>query len=460
MAPTLLEETIAAIATPLGEGGLAVIRISGPQALEVIDRCFRPLGKHSQIPSQASTHTMHYGGIYHQDRMVDEVMLAVMRAPRTFTREDTVEITCHGGLLTTQGVLQAVLAQGARLAAPGEFTKRAFLNGRIDLAQAEAVADLIQARTELALSAAREQLAGRLSQRINHIRDLLLHVLAHLEAQIDFPEEDIAPDTRNALLQRLEQAVKEIDLLLRTAQEGQILRRGLRAAIVGRPNVGKSSLLNELLGHERAIVSPIPGTTRDTIQETANIRGIPVVFIDTAGIRDSHDPIEREGVRRSHETAQRAELILLVLDRSEPLHTEDERFLAENAHRKCVLVSNKADLAPQLHLPKDLPFPVIEVSCHSGEGIEALKTAIKDQVWTGEIHNEMLPVMINARHQEILQRTRTAILQSIESLRAGRSLELVAIDTRLAANAVGEIVGYTSTEDLLDVIFSQFCLGK
>lgn len=460
MASTLLEDTITAIATPLGEGGLAVVRISGPQALGISERCFRPLGKHSQPPSQAPTHSLHYGRIYHQDRLVDEVMLAVMRAPRTFTREDTVEITCHGGLLVAQGVLQAVVAQGARLAAAGEFTKRAFLNGRIDLAQAEAVADIIQARTELALSAAQEQLAGRLSNRINRIRDLLLHVLAHLEAQIDFPEEDIAPDTRNDLLRRLEEAVREIDALLSTAHEGQILRRGLRAAIVGRPNVGKSSLLNELLGHERAIVSSIPGTTRDTIQETANIRGIPVVFIDTAGIRDSHDPIEREGVRRSHETAARAELILVVLDQSEPFHPEDERFLKDNAHRKCILVCNKSDLASRLHLPEGIAFPTIQVSCLSGKGVESLKTTIKEQVWAGGIQNEMLPVMINTRHQETLQRARLAAGQAIESLRADRTLELVAMDARISADAVGEIVGHTSTEDLLDVIFSQFCLGK
>src|SRR5262249_46857204 len=252
----------------------------------VADRSFVPVGKSSLKPSAAPTHTIHYGRIERQQKVVDEVLVGVLRAPRTFTREDVVEISCHGGLLPAKLVLDTLLENGARLAQPGEFTKRAFLNGRLDLAQAEAVADLIQSRTELALAAAHEQLAGKLSRRINQLRDELLKTLAHVEAHIDFPDEDIAPDTLDQLLGRLERGVKFMDELLRTANEGQILRRGIRAAIIGRPNVGKSSLLNQLLGRDRAIVSPIPGTTRDTIEETANIRGVPVVFIDTAGLRE------------------------------------------------------------------------------------------------------------------------------------------------------------------------------
>jgi len=287
----MLDDTIAAIATPLGQGGLAVIRLSGPQALAIADRSFLPVGKTSSQPSAAPTHTIHYGRIVRQGGTVDEVLLSVMRAPRTFTREDVVEITCHGGILAAKLVLDTVLENGARLAEPGEFTKRAFLNGRLDLAQAEAVADLIHARTELSLAAANEQLAGKLSQRINQLREDMMKTLAHIEAHIDFPDEDIAPDTREQLLSRLEGGVAFMDELLRTANEGQILRRGIRAAIIGRPNTGKSSLLNQLLGHDRAIVSPIAGTTRDTIEETANIRGLPVVFVDTAGLRAAADTL-------------------------------------------------------------------------------------------------------------------------------------------------------------------------
>jgi len=456
----MLDDTIAAIATPLGEGGLAVIRLSGVQALAVADRCFAPAGRSSVKPSAAMTHTLHFGQIVRDGRNVDEVLLAVMRAPRTFTREDIVEITCHGGVLAAKLVLDVLLANGARLAEPGEFTRRAFLNGRIDLAQAEAVADLIHSRTELALCAANEQLAGRLSRRINNLRDQLLETLAHVEAHIDFPEEDIAPDTRDQLVVRLEAGVALMDELLRTAHEGQILRRGIRSAIIGRPNAGKSSLLNQLLGHDRAIVSAIPGTTRDTIAETANVRGLPVVLIDTAGLREARDEIEAEGVRRSHAALRQAELILHVLDVSEPLTAADENYLAEFAGRKRILVRNKCDLSGQLQLPSDLNAPVVEVCCLTGQGIEPLKDAIKELVWAGEIKAEMLQVMINSRHQDALNRARAATVHAVEALRAAQPLELPAFDLRLAVNAVGEIVGQTTTEDLLDLIFSQFCIGK
>jgi tRNA modification GTPase len=456
----MFDDTIAAIATPLGEGGLAVVRISGPNALAIADQCFVPLGKASLKPSVAPSHTLHYGRITQRGQIVDEVLLAVMRSPRTLTREDVVEITCHGGLLPAKLVLDTTLEHGARLAEPGEFTKRAFLNGRIDLAQAEAVADLIQARTELALAAANEQLAGRLSQRINGLRDDLLHTLAHVEAHIDFPEEDIAPDTRSQLVGRLERGAQLMDDLLRTANEGQILRRGIRAAIVGRPNAGKSSLLNQLLGHDRAIVSAIPGTTRDTIEETANIRGLPVVFVDTAGLREGRDEIEVEGIRRSREALTKAELILHVLDASETLTSADENYLNEFAAKKRILVRNKIDLPARLELPDGLKAPMAGVCCLSGQGIEELKDAIKELIWAGEIRAEMLQVMINSRHQEALNRARAATQRALEALRAEQTPELAAMDLRIAVNAVGEIVGKTSTEDLLDAIFSQFCIGK
>jgi tRNA modification GTPase len=456
----MFEDTIAAIATPLGEGGLAVVRISGAEALAVADKSFLPVGKNSLKPSAAPTHTVQFGKIVHGGKMIDEVLLAVLRAPRTFTREDTVEISCHGGILPAKLVLDTILENGARLAEPGEFTRRAFLNGRLDLAQAEAVADLIHSRTELALAAANEQLAGKLSQRINALRDELMKTLAHVEAHIDFPDEDISPDTKEKLLQRLEGGLAFMDELLRTANEGQILRRGIRAAIVGRPNAGKSSLLNQLLGHDRAIVSPIAGTTRDTIEETANIRGLPVVFIDTAGLREGRDEIEVEGIRRSRETLDKAELILHVLDASEPLTNADEIYLAEFAAKKRILVRNKTDLPVKLNLPEKIPAPIVDVCCLSGQGIEALKDAIKNLVWAGKIEAGMLQVMINARHQGALARARAAALLTLDALRADKSLELVALDLRIAANAVGEIVGKTTTEDLLDSIFSQFCIGK
>ncbi len=456
----MFNDTIAAISTPLGEGGLAVVRLSGREAFAVGDRCFRPAGKSSQPLASAPTHTIQFGRIVHGGRMVDEVLVAVMRAPRTFTREDVAEISCHGGLLPAKLVLDAVLASGARLAEPGEFTKRAFLNGRIDLAQAEAVADIIHSQTELALAAANEQLAGKLSQRIHRLRDELMHTLAHVEAHLDFPEEDIAPDTREALEARLERSLAFMDELLATAAEGQILRRGVRVAIVGRPNVGKSSLLNQLLGRDRAITSPIPGTTRDTIEETANIRGLPVVLVDTAGLREAGDAIEAEGIRRSREALARAELVLHVLDASEPLMAADEAFLREFAATRRLLVLNKADRPRRLALPAELAAGAVAVSCLSGAGLEALKDALKERIWSGEIRAEMLQVMINSRHQDALRRARVATETARDALRQNVSLDLVAVDLRIAVNAVGEVVGRTATENLLDSIFGQFCLGK
>jgi tRNA modification GTPase len=461
----MFDDTIAAIATPLGEGGLAVVRVSGAEAFAVADKVFLPSGESSLKPSASPTHTIHYGKIVRQGETVDEVLLSVLRAPRTFTREDTVEISCHGGLLPAKLVLDTILKNGSRLAEPGEFTRRAFLNGRLDLAQAEAVADLIHSRTELALAAANEQLAGKLSQRINQLRDEMMKTLAHVEAHIDFPDEDISPDTKNQLLTRLENGVAFMDELLRTANEGQILRRGIRAAIVGRPNAGKSSLLNQLLGHDRAIVSHIAGTTRDTIEETANIRGLPVVFIDTAGLREGRDEIEVEGIRRSRESLAKAELILHVLDASEPLTGADENYLTEFAAKKRILVRNKTDLPVKLELPPEFHVthhssPVNDVSCLSGQGMEELKDAIKNLVWAGKIEAGILQVMINSRHQEALGRAREATLRTIGALRADLPLELAALDLHIAVNAIGEIVGKTTTEDLLDSIFSQFCLGK
>lgn len=451
----MLQDTIAAISTPIGESGLAVVRLSGSEALRIADSCFRPVGQNSKSAREAASHTVQYGKMHRGGKTIDEVLLTVLRAPRTFTREDMVEVSCHGGVLPAKLVLDALLAAGARLAEPGEFTKRAFLNGRIDLTQAEAVADLIHSRTELALDAANEQLAGRLSKRIEELRNQMVQTLAHIEAHIDFPDEDIAPDTKEQLIRRLEAGVRFMDELLATASEGQILRRGIRAAIIGRPNAGKSSLLNQLLGHDRAIVSPIPGTTRDTIEETANIRGIPVVFVDTAGIRDSSDLIEAEGIRRSRESLARAELVLEIIDASEPLDPA-YRIAPTQDGKKHLLVLNKIDLPQRAEIHE----PTHRVSCSNGEGLEELKDAIRDAVWSGRVRSEMNQVMINARHQEALQRALRHTQHTIEALRTAQTLELAAMDLRIATNAIGEIVGKTTTEDILDSIFSQFCIGK
>ena len=453
----MFPETIAAISTPIGEAGLAVVRLTGANALKLADATFQPLGAASVRPTDAATHTVHYGKIQRDGKILDEVLLTVLRAPRTFTREDMVEISCHGGLLPAKLVLDALLAAGARLAQPGEFTKRAFLNGRIDLAQAEAVADLIHARTELALEAANEQLSGKLSRRIEELRNQMVQTLAHIEAHIDFPDEDISPDTKDQLLDRLDRGVAFMDELLATAAEGQILRRGIRAAIIGRPNAGKSSLLNQLLGHERAIVSPIPGTTRDTIEETANIRGIPVIFVDTAGLRESSDSLEAEGIRRSRETLARAELVLHVIDASEPLAADDELTLRQPA-KKQISIMNKRDRPVRANLPNGAR--ALNISCTTGAGLEELKDAIRDAVWSGQVRGEMNQVMINARHQEALQRARKHTVHTLEALRSNQTLELAAMDLRIATNAIGEIVGKTTTEDILDSIFSQFCIGK
>ena len=456
----MLDDTIAAIATPLGQGGLAVIRISGSKAIPVVDAVFTPAKKSKAKLAEAKTHTLHYGHIAQNGHRLDEVIVSVMTAPATFTREDIVEISCHGGIRSTQAVLDAVLKAGARLALPGEFTKRAFLHGRIDLAQAEAVADLIHARTDLALSAANEQLTGKLSQRINSLRDDLMQVLAHIEAHIDFPDEDIEPDTVEGLALRLDGACRLIDELLATANEGQLVRRGIRVAIVGRPNAGKSSLLNQLLGRARAIVSDVAGTTRDTISEEAQIRGIAVLFIDTAGLQESDDTIELEGIRRSRESLDQAELVLHVLDTSEQLSQDDQRYLAEFAGKPRLLILNKNDLPNRLEQALNDVAPTVSVSCVNGTGIEALKDAICSQVWDGEFTAEMLEVMINSRHHEALCRASKSIRTALEQLRAGTPPDLVAVDLRIGTNAVGEIVGQTTTEDLLDSIFSTFCIGK
>lgn len=453
------DDTIAAIATPPGTGGLAVIRISGRTAIASADLFFRPSGNRTPRPSECATHTVHHGHVVQGERTVDEVLLTIFRAPRTFTREDTVEIGCHGGTIVTRQVLDAILATGVRHAEPGEFTRRAFLNGRIDLAQAEAVADLIHARTERAASAANAQLAGHLSRQIDPLRDDLMLVLAHVEAHLDFPDEDIAPETNARLLERLANASVQCERLLRTAPEGQLLRSGARAALVGPPNAGKSSLLNALLGQDRAIVSPVAGTTRDTIEEAANIGGFPVVFVDTAGLRESGDTIEAEGIRRSHEAARSADLLLELVDLSSP-PPQTAPVLHHLPPGRRLRVGNKSDLPidPAYHaIP---PEELIRISCRTGEGLAILKARIQQCLLEGAASSESATIAVNARHQDALRRTLEALDRTQKVMAAGASLDLVALDLRIAVGAIGEIVGKTTTEDLLDRIFSTFCLGK
>lgn len=453
-------DTIAAVATPAGPGGLAVLRISGRSALAVADACFQPSGRTQPIPSLTPSHTVLHGHVVDGERRIDEVLLSVFRAPRSFTREDVVEIGCHGGPVVTRQILARILACGARHAEPGEFTRRAFLSGRIDLTQAEAVADLIHARTELAAGAASAQLSGRLSQEIHLLRDDLMHVLAHVEAHLDFPDEDIQPDTSAALLDRLKRAGHQCNRLLGTAHEGQLLRSGARVALVGLPNAGKSSLLNLLLGQDRAIVSPIAGTTRDTIEETANIHGLPVVFVDTAGLRDSSDQVEAEGIRRTHQAASRADLVLVVSDLSAPPADTEALHNRESASRKVLHIGNKSDLPQHPGWSATKHQPVVRISCETGEGFDALRAAIHTRLLDGHPTGESASIAINARHQDALRRTLDAVQRSRSALEHDVSLDLVALDLRIAVAAVGEVVGKTTTEDLLDRIFSSFCLGK
>ncbi len=414
----MLDDTIAAIATPLGEGGLAVIRISGPQALAVADRCFAPAGGTSMRPSAAATHTIHFGHVVRNGQSVDEVLLAVMRAPRTFTREDVVEITCHGGILAAKLVLDAVLASGARLAEPGEFTRRAFLNGRIDLAQAEAVADLIHSRTELALRAANEQLAGKLSQRINQLREGMVEALAHIEAHIDFPEEDIAPDTRAQLIARLERGVA---LHGRAAAHGQRGRRSSAAASGRRSLAGPTRASPACSTSSRATTAPssrpFPARRATPSRRPPTSAACPWYSLTPPACARRATRLRSKACAAAGRRLQQAELILHVFDVSEPLTAADEAYLAEFAGKKRILVRNKMDLPARLQLPAVADGPVVEVCCLTGQGIETLKDAIKELVWSGEIKAEMLQVMINSRHQDALNRARAATLRTLDALR-------------------------------------------
>jgi len=446
---TTANDTIAAISTAAGEGAVALVRISGPESLNVADRVFR--GK--QTPSEFQSHVQHFGQILDAERVVDEVMISVHRAPRSYTGEDLVEISCHGGVLVTARVLETCLRAGARAARAGEFTERAFLNGKIDLTQAEAVIDVIRARTDLALRSATEQLQGRLGEAITSIRDELVELLAHLEAAIDFPEEDIAPDAGERLRARLDAARQSIRDLIATAEHGRILREGVRVVIYGATNAGKSSLLNRLLGYDRAIVSAIPGTTRDTIEEVINMRGVPLRLLDTAGIRESNDELERAGIARTEQLLEAADLVLHIVDRTEP---KPISFTEPRVDASKILLLNKSDLPEH---PDWSGSNALRVSCISEKGLEHLEQAILDRL--GETHMRAEnSVAINTRHRDCLRRALEAADRGAETFAGGYSAEYAVVDLRAALAAVTEVIGSAGDDAILDSLFAQFCIGK
>jgi len=456
-------DTIAAISTPLGEGGLAIIRVSGDNAVKVVDQVFAPGGKvKPDFLGSAPSHTVHYGYILNRlGERVDEVLVSVMLAPRTFTRENTVEISCHGGMVSAQRVLEAVLDSGARLAEPGEFTKRAFLNGRIDLAQAEAVIDLIRAKTESSHAVALTNLRGGLSERVRAIREAVVEVLTYLEASIDFPEDEIPPLEQD-LDQLLTRAQAEVTSLIETARTGRIYREGLATVILGRPNVGKSSLLNALLGEERAIVTQIPGTTRDLLEEQYNLRGLPLRIIDTAGIRATSDEVEKIGVTRSVEAISRADIILFLVDYSSGLTPEDLELATTLPVDHTILVANKADLPPGsgfYELEDRFGEPVL-ISAKDQTGLDALKDRILHTASVIKVDSTQTVLVTNLRHVEALRHAHEALQNAHKALDGAMPADLITIDLHSAVDHLGEITGDTASADVIDRIFANFCIGK
>jgi tRNA modification GTPase len=442
--------TIAAVSTPPGEGAIALVRLSGPRAVAVADQVFR--GK--QRPSEAASHLQQFGEIVAEERVIDQVMLSVHRAPASYTGEDVVEISCHGGVLVTARVWEACLQAGARAARPGEFTERAFLHGKLDLTQAEAVIDLIRAQTDLALRSAAEQLAGRLGEKISQLREELISLIANLEAYIDFPDEDIEPDVGAAFLARLDEIRAQIDVLLATADQGRIFREGVRVVIYGATNAGKSSLLNRLLGFPRAIVSDLPGTTRDTIEEVVNLRGIALRLTDTAGLRTGEtDAIENEGIARTERSLANADLLLQVVDASaaRPAH-----FDPRASDRAALLLLNKSDLPTHDDWKN---CDALRISCLTENGLAGLEEAILSKV-SEQRWDVPSAVAINTRHRDCLRRALAACDQARSAFVENLAPELVAVDLRGALQAIGEVIGHADMEQILDALFAQFCIGK
>ncbi|MDP4584361.1 MAG: tRNA uridine-5-carboxymethylaminomethyl(34) synthesis GTPase MnmE [Verrucomicrobiales bacterium] len=446
--------TIAAIATPPGMGAVALLRLSGADAFAIAARVFSGRSQALWEPRR-----QHFGRIVAPDgSVIDEVLLTSFPGPGSFTGEDVVEIACHGGVIVTNEILGVLLSAGAEPAGPGEFSERAFLNGKIDLTRAEAIMDLISARTDLAMKAAGEQLSGRLGAEIERIRLDFIGLLAHLEAYIDFPEEDIDPDSSSELQARAAGVLAKLEKLLATADQGRILREGIRTVICGAPNAGKSSLLNRLLGFDRAIVNDVAGTTRDTIEELINLRGIPLRLVDTAGLREGLEAVEREGIERSRAQIAAAELILLVVDSSSaPDQVDEVEKIDFPPHAKVVRLLNKSDLTTHPDRIADEGFPV---SCLDDSSIAALRDHIYDRITAATTLGAGELVSINARHQHCLNRAKGDLVKAIGMMAAGLSPEFVAMDLRAALDAVGDVVGRTDIEEILGEIFSQFCIGK
>jgi len=456
-------DTIAAISTPMGEGAIAIVRLSGPDAVAVADRVYKGSNRLTEVP----THTIHYGKLvdHEADRVVDEVMVSVMRAPKTFTREDVIELNCHGGVVAVNRVLELILAQPeVRLAEPGEFTKRAFLNGRIDLSQAEAVMDLIRAKTDRAMHVAVSQIEGRLSKLVQDLRQQLLQTIAAIEVNIDYPEYD-AEEMTQQIVERDAGAVRAILAeLLTTARQGKILREGLSTAIIGRPNVGKSSLLNTLVQEAKAIVTDIAGTTRDTIEEYVNVRGVPLKLIDTAGIRETEDIVERMGVEKSRQALKTADLILLVLNGNDVLTDEDVLLFDAIKGMNAIIIVNKSDLAQQIDLARVTELadgrPIVTTSLLEEAGVNDLEAAIASLFFEQGVESQDMTYVSNARHIQLIKRASQMIEDALGAAEAAMPIDMVQIDLRRAWDTLGEINGDTAQDSLLDQLFSQFCLGK
>ncbi len=454
-------DTIGAISTSIGEGGIAIVRISGDKAKDVVEKIFQ--AKNGQSIKDMKSYTMKYGYIIDENNNhIDEVIVSFMKGPRSFTAEDTIEINCHGGVVATNKVLEQIIKQGVRLAEPGEFTKRAFLIGRIDLSQAEAVIDIINAKTDLSMKSALMQSEGLISKEIRGLREKLLSTIAHIEATVDYPEDDLEEVTSEMAIRDLDIIRKEIKGFIETAEEGKILREGLSTVIVGKPNVGKSSLLNALTKENRAIVTDIPGTTRDVIEEYINISGIPIKIIDTAGIRETDDVVEKIGVERSRAKINDADLIILILDSSNELTEEDKEIINHISNKKYMILLNKSDLNSKI-TQKDLEnincTNIYNISAKTGEGIDEVRTAIKDMFFKGEISTNNV-IITNTRHKEALLRAYECIESAINTLNYTFAIDLASIDIRNAWTFLGEITGDSLEENIIDKIFKDFCLGK